>query len=232
MSLISDLLSLTYKNFRAAYEGPLSVTEWLKLVALAELQASIGGGGNVSAASNIQDTAITIGDGGVKGIKTSGVLIDSSGNIINLASGSFGFTGRSKFISTADGLISLRNNADTLPANLIAGLIQVTKYSAAGYTIGTTDPSEAYGGIITAIAALTFVLPAVVNGMSCFIKTEGAVAVSVDPNASDKIYLDGVALDDGDKITNLSTAGDTAFLHSRNDGTGWDAVTNGWTDGG
>jgi hypothetical protein len=57
------------------------------------------------------------------------------------------------------------------------------------------------------------------------------VAVSIDPNASDLIYLDGVALDDGDKITNLSTAGDIAVL-TYYDATGWHASTNGWTDGG
>ncbi len=109
---------------------------------------------------------------------------------------------------------------------------QVTKTTATNYTIGTTNPRELRGGIITVTGAAVLAIPAVTNGDSFLVATQGAVAVSVDPNAADKIYLDGVALDDGDKITNLSTSGDAAFFWSRNDGTGWNALTNAWTDGG
>ena len=79
--------------------------------------------------------------------------------------------------------------------------------------------------------AATITLPAVAEGMSVSIHTIGAIAVSVDPNASDKIWLDGTALDDGDKITNKSTSGDIAVL-TYYSADGWHATTNGWTDGG
>ena len=55
--------------------------------------------------------------------------------------------------------------------------------------------------------------------------------MSVDPVAADLLYLDGTALDDGDKITNASTAGDIATIQYYN-ATGAYASTNGWTDGG
>lgn len=109
-------------------------------------------------------------------------------------------------------------------------LLQET--TAASYTIGSKVPRVLYGGVVTAASAATLTVPAWTRGASFLVVTEGAVAVSIDPNAADKIYLDGVALDDGDKITNLSTPGDTAYLFAREDGTGWNALTNGWTDGG
>lgn len=112
-----------------------------------------------------------------------------------------------------------------------SGTKLVVKSTAADYTSGTTNALENYGGIIYVTAAATITLPAVADGMSVAVVTVGDVAVSVDPNASDRIYLDGVALDDGDKITNLSTSGDVAIL-TYYDATGWHAMTNGWSDGG
>jgi len=90
---------------------------------------------------------------------------------------------------------------------------------------------ECKGYVIYVTGAATITLPAVAAGMSVTIITIGAVAVSVDPNASDLIYLDGTALDDGDKITNTSTAGDIATL-TYYSADGWYAATNGWSDGG
>lgn len=104
------------------------------------------------------------------------------------------------------------------------------KTTATNYTIGTTSALELYGGVIYVTGACTLTIPAVVAGQSFTVVTVGAVAVSVDPNASDLIVLDGTALADGDKITNLSTAGDVAVF-TYYDATGWAAVTNGWTDG-
>lgn len=79
--------------------------------------------------------------------------------------------------------------------------------------------------------AYTVTLPAIADYLHCKFYTIGANAVSISPNASDKIYLDGTALDDGDKITNASTSGDNAevFYYSS---AGWYAGTNGWSDGG
>jgi hypothetical protein len=108
----------------------------------------------------------------------------------------------------------------------------VTKHVTSGsYTVGTTNPLECYGGVIYVSGSATIVAPAVTAGMGFTVITVGAVAVSIDPNNDDLIRLDGAALDDGDKITNLSTSGDIATISYYNS-TGWYAATNGWTDGG
>jgi hypothetical protein len=126
---------------------------------------------------------------------------------------------------TADRAINLPD-----ASGVVALAEVVIKSTAANYTVGTTDPRELYGGIIYVTSAATITLPAVAVGASVTVITIGAIAVSVDPNASDLIYLDGVALSDGDKITNTSTAGDIAVL-TYYDATGWYASTNSWTDG-
>ena len=103
-----------------------------------------------------------------------------------------------------------------------------TEQHAASHTLSA---AECYGATYYVTSAATLTLPAVVEGMSLTVITIGAVAVSVDPNASDKIWLDGTALDDGDKITNASTAGDVTVL-TYYSADGWHASTNGWTDDG
>jgi hypothetical protein len=108
-----------------------------------------------------------------------------------------------------------------------ANSVEVATYSGSQVL---TD-AECRGGIVYVTGAATITLPAVADGMSVSIHTIGAIAVSVDPNASDKIWLDGTALDDGDKITNKSTSGDIAVL-TYYSADGWHATTNGWTDGG
>ena len=108
-----------------------------------------------------------------------------------------------------------------------ANSVEVATYSGSQVL---TD-AQCRGGIIYVTGAATITLPAVAEGMSVSIHTIGAIAVSVDPNASDKIWLDGTALDDGDKITNKSTSGDIAVL-TYYSADGWHATTNGWTDGG
>jgi len=90
---------------------------------------------------------------------------------------------------------------------LLAGGV-VTNSKAAAYTIGTDNAMEAYGGVIYVTDAAVITYPAVATGMHFTIITIGAVAVSGDPNNSDKQYLDGTLLDDGDKVTNTSTTGD------------------------
>lgn len=103
-----------------------------------------------------------------------------------------------------------------------------TEKHAASHTISA---AECYGGIHYVTSAGIITLPAVADGMVVTIISNVAGAVSVDANASDLIILDGTALDDGDKITSGSTAGEVAVL-SYYDATGWFAVTDGWTDGG
>ena len=86
-----------------------------------------------------------------------------------------------------------------------------------------------YGGTFIANAAGTTQLPAITAGMNFTIITLGAVAVVVEPNASDNFLADGVQLDDADSLTNLSTAGDIAVFQYYS-AAGWVASTNGWTD--
>lgn len=85
----------------------------------------------------------------------------------------------------------------------------ITNIKSANYTIGTDDPKESYGGVIYVTGACTITAEAVATGMSWTLITVGAFAVSQDVNASDKMCLDGVWLDDADKATNTSTTGDS-----------------------
>lgn len=98
------------------------------------------------------------------------------------------------------------------------------------YTLGTDSLDELYGGIIYVSGAATITVPAVQSGVHFTVITVGAVAVSVDVDASDRTLLDGTALSDGDKITNTSTAGDIAVF-TYESSSGWYATTDGWTDG-
>jgi hypothetical protein len=120
---------------------------------------------------------------------------------------------------------------DATPAEVLANLAAVPFFSATYSSSQVLTVAECGGYVIYVTGAATITLPAIASGMSVTIITIGAVAVSVDPNASDKIVLDGTALDDGDKITNTSTAGDIAIL-TYYSADGWYAATNSWTDGG
>jgi hypothetical protein len=103
----------------------------------------------------------------------------------------------------------------------------------------TTDSTIAaalmYGGVFYVTEAQTITLPAVATGMSATFITVGAVAVSIDVNASDLMYLDGTALSDGDKTTNTSTTGDI-IVFTYFSAVGWYAASGSndgdlWTDG-
>lgn len=179
-----------------------------------------GGAGDVTASGVLAADAIVLGDGTtvVKTTTTGTGIVTALG--VNVGSA---------------GAPVVQNGALGTPSSgtltNCAGLKITPKITAGSYTVGTTDPNELYGGVIYVTSAATITIPAVAAGVSFTVITIGAVAVSIDPNASDLIYLDGVALDDGDKITNLSTAGDISVI-TYFDATGWHAATNGWTDGG
>ena len=85
--------------------------------------------------------------------------------------------------------------------------------------------AQCLGHIIIITGAYTVTLPAVSgfdnsDGGSALIYSTGADTIHVDVNASDRIVLDGTALDDGDKITSPGTAG--AFVSLVNDtSAGW-----------
>lgn len=84
-----------------------------------------------------------------------------------------------------------------------------TASKSAAYTIGTDDLNECYGGVlyVTSAAVITG-CDNLVAGMGYTVITIGATAVSLDMQSDDRMYLDGVALNDGDKATNTSTTGD------------------------
>jgi hypothetical protein len=102
--------------------------------------------------------------------------------------------------------------------------------TAANFSANFTG-ANLYGGTFVCNGAGTLQLPAVAVGMNFTIVTLGALAVSADTNTNDLMILDGTALHDGDKATNLSTAGDI-IVFQYYDATGWLATSNGWTDGG
>lgn len=98
----------------------------------------------------------------------------------------------------------------------------------------TLKPEQCYNNsLIIVTAAKTVTVPAVASGMDFTVLSSGANAVSVDPNASDKIRLLGALLDDGDKLTNGSAAGDSVRLKAES-ADGFTAEIIGastWTDG-
>jgi hypothetical protein len=121
-------------------------------------------------------------------------------------------------------------HVDDIP---ISTLKSVTTNSKSGaYTIGTDNALECYGGVIYVTSAATMTAcDGLASGMNFSVVTIGAIAVSLDTQSDDLMYLDGVALHDGDKATNKSTAGDIISCIYY-DATGWFCASNGWTDGG
>ena len=116
---------------------------------------------------------------------------------------------------------------------------QVTNTVSTPYTIGTDDWKECFGGIIYVEGATTVTAcDNLQSGMNFTILTNaGDYAVSLDTQSDNLMYLDGVALDNGDKATNQSTNGDIIKCNYRSTTT-W-VCTSGslggtgvWTDGG
>jgi len=119
-----------------------------------------------------------------------------------------------------------------LAATKVGGAKVTTASKAANYTIGADSADEAYGGTVYVTSAATITAPAVAAGMSFRVVTIGAIAVSLDVNSADRMYLNGTALADGDKATNNSTTGDSLMCQYES-AAGWYcwAVAGTWTDG-
>lgn len=102
----------------------------------------------------------------------------------------------------------------------------------------TTTPAaltstQVKGHLVTINQAATITLPACFVGACVTIYSTAANAVNVDADAGDRIVLNGTPLDNGDKITSASGAGDFVTLIS-DDADGWRVIgrSGTWTDGG
>lgn len=95
----------------------------------------------------------------------------------------------------------------------------------------TLKTSDMYNTIVLFTGAATATLPAVMPGMDAiFVNTTGD-DVNIDPNASDKIRLDGALLDDGDKLSNTTIGHYVQLLTESADGFIAIAPVGTWTDG-
>ncbi len=104
----------------------------------------------------------------------------------------------------------------------------VTLHTGSG-TLTRTQMSNGHRNNVNAAATLTMLASDADTNFEVY--TIGAVAVSVKAETTDRIILDGIALDDADKITNTSSAGDSAALRF-DSASGVTASTNSWIDGG
>lgn len=80
---------------------------------------------------------------------------------------------------------------------------------AADAVLSTT---QVKGTLVLVTATATITLPPVVVGATVTIYSTTAAAVMVDPDANDRIVLDGVAGGNGKKVTSASGAGDFVTL--------------------
>lgn len=98
---------------------------------------------------------------------------------------------------------------------------------------GTESAAAIDGGVIQTTTAITRTLPAVVIGKFITYITADANIISIKANGSDRIILDGVALDDGDKITSSGVINESITLYGES-ADGWRTYgKNGtWVDGG
>ena len=129
--------------------------------------------------------------------------------------------------ASATGISVLTGTAAQGRTALEVGTFAVASKSDA-YTIGTDSADELLGGAVYVTASAVMTLPEVSAGKHCTIIAIGAVAVTITPDASDRIILDGVALEDGASVVSKSLAGDVAHV-TYESANGWHISTNGWS---
>ena len=91
---------------------------------------------------------------------------------------------------------------------------------------------EHFGHTIFVTATATITLRQSGPGMRVLVYSTTAAAVHVKAHTNDRIILDGLALDDADKVTSASGAGD--FIELEHEADGWITTNRSgvWTDGG
>jgi hypothetical protein len=204
------LVTLTeFQELETIGATTISANQWAALGGIAETLAAaelniLDGVTALTAELNYLDIT-TLGTGAA----SKAVVLDGSGNYTAPA-GTWDLSGVTGITLRADEIIAGDISTDAVTMDAIdadgaftsltgpwatTGLLSggvVTKSTAAAYTIGTTNAAESYGGVIYVTSAAVVTAPAVAAGMSFTVITIGAIAVSLDMNASDKMYLDGV----------------------------------------
>ena len=96
----------------------------------------------------------------------------------------------------------------------------------------TLTANQCLGQIVRVTATATIILPPVVIGSKVTIISTTAAAIHVDPNAADRLILDGIVLSDGDKATSASGAGNQITLFG-DSVAGWTSIgtIGAWSDG-
>ena len=132
----------------------------------------------------------------------------------------------------ADSTVALDDSIDAyVEIGTAAAPVMPRLYSATYTSAETLEAEESYNSTIYISNATTVTLSAIAYGMKVTVITITAHAISLDTNASDKIILDGTALNDGDKATSGSTAGEV-IVCTYYSTDGWYCASDGWTDGG
>ena len=119
--------------------------------------------------------------------------------------------------TTADYLLGIDDSAGSWAIQKFNITNLQTLFNA--LTIQITTPSSftmsgagVYGGTYIGTGATTANLPAVAVNMSFSVKVRGAYAVTLEPDGTDNIWLNGTSCTDGVNIVSSGTTGDIAVF--------------------
>jgi len=198
-------------------------------------------GGNVGIGTTAPGEMLSLGLAGT----TKGVLSlsgNTSGKIIiepAAAAGTYTLTLPTSAGSANQLLVTDGTGVLSWASDIAWGIPSTTKASS-----DTLSATQVRGGMITnygQVAENTLTLPTAASGYNFIlvVGTSGAGALNLKAGASDKIYLDGTALDDADKARlEVPGVGDTLTCFSFQTGAtafDWICSSGGgavWTDGG
>ena len=193
---------------------------------------------NVTTVAGISANVTTVSGISVDVTTVSGISADVT-TVAGIAANVTTVAGIASDVTTVAGISADVTTVAGLSSQIAAlGLIEIIQAST-----DTLTAEECYGTIINNYgqgSANTQTLPTAAEGLSgtCVIATAGAGAFNLKAGPSDKIYLDGTALDDGDKVS-LATplVGNTfSFWAFQNGAAAWDWIvfsgTGTLTDGG